>query len=201
MLSKAGTAEQSAVESLNLLQQMPSMLDYFPSNVGPKTPLNTVISPTEDQFDVAKFIKQESSVNKPLQPVEDLVDIETNKASPVNLMPEGKHNSVQKLVEKHKSSAPPAEKLNHSSVKNLSKKASSGHSKTVLPASKVGETKKRKSSTVDHDKVLKKAKNVDKKKLQIKKREKHAQPYMPRSSKLSIYEDGRVPSLFPPGHG
>ncbi len=209
--SMTGNPVKYAAESLNLLQQMPNMVEYFPPDARPKTPLNTVIPPlnSPSQFCLPGVPPQ--SLFKSSEVAEDLIDVEsTPKTSPLNMKVERQSPSSQKSKHREKSSpktltpnqAPKkssssSHKSNNSNSKSMSihDKSSSSHSKSNvshLKSSSNQESKKRKIS--EAEKASKKQKIEEKKKNSAKKREKHLS--IPRPSKLKIYEDEKFSSLL-----
>ena len=204
-----GTAEKSAAESLNLLQQMSGMPEYFPNPQGPKTPLNSFIAgetpaASNNKFNMASILNATHSGGTKTPSNDDYIDIETVKRSvSVNNFNE-KHSQSQKPVEKHKSPSGHNDKETPSTSKGTSQsKKLSSSSKNSGHSSKPGnsEGKKRKTPT-DADKAIKKKRVEERRKLQMKKKsEKQSSSSIPKPSKMNLFEDDRLPPLFPKSYG
>ncbi len=160
---------------------MPNMIDYFPPDARPKTPLNTVIPPTtsSNQIVVPGVPTHVRNHNSSVDTTEDLIDVESSKTPPLRLDMSAKHENLQLAKTSTPLTKPAVVPKKSSSSKN------SSH-----------ETKKRKS--LDHEKVSKKQKVEDKKKLQVKKKQKHNVLSIPRPSKSKIYDDEKMPPLLSP---
>eukprot|EP00794_Sanderia_malayensis_P003018 gene3018-3476_t len=211
--SISAEAEKSAVESLNLLQQMPSMIDYFPPDARPKTPLNSAVPPlnaaslTGDTATTATTQKQSVNGIPSTDVADDLIDVESSKTPPLFL-------GTSTPTQHNKSSEKVGENSNSKSAKTHAQKSSTAAKKLASNASvnsKQGSSTSSKSNAchdsakkrknADQEKMPKKQKVEDKKKVNIKKREKNSDLTIPRPSKLRIYDDERMPHVLSPSKG
>ena len=210
-LAKAGSAEKSAAESLNLLQQMPGLLDYFPNGAEPKTPLNSMISGSDSSGNASSFnmvnilSSEQETKNRSSPSTEEFIDVvDTRKASDSNARGVEKSKEAHKSDEKHKGVVSHSEKSHGSGGRATSqtKKPTSSHSKGTAHSKSIpSEGKKRKSSSsVDAEKGVKKKKIEEKRKVKttIQKSKDFG---LPRPSKVDLFENDRIPSLFPRNFG
>ena len=211
VLAKAGSAEKSAAESLNLLQQMPGLLEYFPNGGDSKTPLNSLISANDatentGSFNMANILSNEQEKkSRSSTPAEEFIDVvSTRKTSDSSVRVVEKSKEAHKSDEKHKGVVSNSEKTQGSGGRTTShtKKPTSSHSKgNSQPKSIPSEGKKRKSlSSVDAEKKVKKKKIEEKRKVKTTL-QKSKDFGLPRPSKVDLFENDRIPSLFPRNFG
>lgn len=214
VLPSLAKAEKSAAESLNLLQQMPGILNYFPNGTGPKTPLNSLISSNEQSsnasnFNMANILNsQQNSENRSSPSAEEFIDVVDTRKTPdptfQGVDKAGKGSDYHKTDGKHKISSTNSERASDSTGKMSSqhKKVTSGHHKGASHSSKAVhvDSKKRKSVAVDGEKSVKKKKAEEKRKVR-KKLQKAIDISIPRPSKTDLFENDRIPSLFPRNFG
>ena len=135
---------------------------------------------------------------------DEYIDIETVKRSASVHDISEKHSLSQKPVEKHKSSSGHNDKETPSTSKGTSQsKKLSSSSKNSGHSSKPGtsEGKKRKTPT-DADKAMKKKRVEERRKLQMKRKsEKQSRSAIPKPSRMNLFEDDRLPPLFPKSYG
>ncbi|XP_065053699.1 protein AF-10-like isoform X2 [Rhopilema esculentum] len=197
-LARAGSAEKSAAESLNMLQQMAGAKDYFANSNGPKTPLNSFISPEiaqsncNSKFNMANILSSHKGKSIKKQGYDEFVDVETF-GSVGSVSETGKDKDAQKSDDKHKSASVYGDKC---STQQGKKQASSSIKTGLHPKNALSDAKKRKAATSDVEKALKR-KKVDEKRKAKRKLDKQKSSVLPRPSKMNLYEDNRIPSLFP----
>lgn len=197
--AKAGSAEKSAAESLNLLQQMPGLLTYFPNNNEPKTPLNSLISADEsssntNNFDMVNILSSEQDEKIRTSPsYEEFIDVVDARKTPDEI--------GRKIDDKKKFSS----SVNENGQDSCGKATS--HPKKVAPSSQhkhakllSSDNKKRKSLSMDGEKNLKKKKAEEKRKVK-KKLQKSSDFSIPRPPQMDLFENDRIPSLFPRNFG
>ena len=217
LLARAGSAEKSAAESLNLLQQMPGLLEYFPNEAEPKTPLNSLMqenggTANANSFNVADILSREQEKkSQTSSSKEELIDVvNTSKVSNSSSRGVEKSKEALKSNEKNKGLVSTGDKsvasggklTSGAKVTSQTKKLSSsqlkgtGHSKSLST-----EGKKRKSlSSVDGEKRPKKKKIEEKRKVK-KNAQKSKELSLPRPSQVDLLENDRIPSLFPRNFG
>ena len=183
---------------------MPGIINFFPNGAAPKTPLNSLISSEESaengaNFNMANILNsQQDKKNRSSPSAEEIIDVvETGKASDGHGTEKVK--VAHKSDDKHKVSssisglggkfASQAKKLTSTQQKG------SSHLKPRPP-----EGKKRKSLSLDGEKSLKK-KKVEEKRKAKKKLQKTNEFGIPRPSKTNLFENDRIPSLFPRNFG